>query len=178
MEDHDASYWRRVPFSDESTFNELGSDGRQYVRRNKDEEFNHRCTVSTLQGGGGSVLIWGVISAHGPEPIDRLDDRINSVKYIDMLDAHFVAYFDDNLEDNPIFMQDNPPIRTAGNVKRFLLRHNIPCVNLPAQSPDFNRIENVCTSNNSYVTIIFVILNCGQKLMKSGTPFHRSSVAN
>ena len=115
--DHDASYWRRMLFSDESKFNRLGSDGRQYVRRRKDKEFNPRCTVSTLQGGGGSVLVWGVISAHGPVPLVRLDGRINSTKCIDMLDAPFVAYFYDNLEDNPIFMPDNPRIRTAGNVK-------------------------------------------------------------
>jgi transposase len=142
-EDHDASYWRRVLFSDESKFNRLGSDGRQYVRRRKDEEFHPRCTVSTLQGGGGSVMVWGVISAHGPGPLVRLDGRINSTKYIDMLDEHFVAYFDDNLEDNPIFMQDNAPIHTAANVKRFLQGHNISCLDWPAQSPDLNPIENV-----------------------------------
>ena len=71
-------------------------------------------------------MVQDVISAHGPVLLIRLDGRINSITYIDMLGMHFVAYFDDNLEDNPIFMQDNAPIHTAGNVKRFLQGHNIP----------------------------------------------------
>ena len=47
-ENQDISYWSKVLFSDESKFNRLGSDGRQYVRRRKDKEINPRCTVSTL----------------------------------------------------------------------------------------------------------------------------------
>ena len=103
-------------FSDESKFNRLGSDGRQYVRRRKDEEFNPRCTVSMLQGGGGSVMVWGVISANGPGPIVHLQGQINSIKYINMLNEHFLPYFGRNLDDNPIFMQDNAPIHTAGRL--------------------------------------------------------------
>ena len=142
-EDHDSSYWSKVLFSDESKFNRLGSNGRQYVRRRKDEEFNPRCSVSTLQGGGGSVLVWGIISTNGPGPIVRLQGRINSTKYINMLTEHFLPYFGRNLDNNPIFMQDNAPIHTAGNVKRFLEEHDIPCLDWPAQSPDLNPIENV-----------------------------------
>ena len=60
-----------------------------------------------------------------------------------MLGTHFVAYFHDNLDDNPIFMQDNAPIHTAaGNVKRFLQGHKIPCLDWPAQAPDLNPIVN------------------------------------
>ena len=77
-ENYDASYWRRVLFSDEKKFNRLGSDGSQYVRRRKDDEFNLKCTVSMLQGGGGSVMVWGVISV-------RLDGRINSPEYCKIL---------------------------------------------------------------------------------------------
>ena len=110
-EDHDISYWSKVLFSNESKFNRLGSDGRQYVRRRKDEEFNPRHTVSMLQGGGGSVMVWGVIGANGPGPIVCLQGQINSTKYINMLTEHFLPYFGQNLDDNLIFMQDNAPIK-------------------------------------------------------------------
>ena len=96
-----------------------------------------------LQGGGGSVMVWGVINANGPGPIVRLQGQINSTKYINMLTEHFLPYFGQNLNDNLIFMQDNAPIHTAGNVKRFLDENDIPCLDWPAQSPDLNPIENV-----------------------------------
>ncbi|KAF2344171.1 Reverse transcriptase domain [Trinorchestia longiramus] len=53
------------------------------------------------------------------------------------------TYCDDNVEDNHISKQDNVPIHTARNVKRFLQGHNIPCLDWPAQSPDLYAIENV-----------------------------------
>ena len=33
-----------------------------------------------------------------------------------MLTEHFLPYFGRNLDDNPIFMQDNAPIHTAGRL--------------------------------------------------------------
>ena len=86
-------------------------------------------------------MVWGVISAHGPRLLIRLDGKIYFIKFIGMLGTHFVAYFDNNLKDNLIFIQDNAPIHTAGNVKKFLEGHNIPCLDQPAQSPDLNPIE-------------------------------------
>ena len=43
--------------------------------------------------------MWGVISAHCLGLLVQLDGTINSVTYIDVLGTHFVAYFDDNLDD-------------------------------------------------------------------------------
>ena len=61
-------------------------------------------------------MVWGVISANGPGPIVRLQGQINSTPYINMLTEHFLPYFGRNLDDNPIFMQDNAPIHTAGRL--------------------------------------------------------------
>ena len=142
-EEDNASFWGRVLFSDECKFNRLGSDGRQYVRRKIGEEFKHRCTVSTLQGGGGSVMVWGVISVYGPGPLVRMNGRINSGIYVKMLEEHFMDYFVNLPNPEGIFMQDNAPIHTSRNVKNFLSEHNVPCLDWPTQSPDLNPIENV-----------------------------------
>ena len=88
-EEKDDLFWTKVLFSDESKFNRLGSDGRQNVRRYKGEEFKPRCTVSTLQGDGGSVMVWGVISVHDPGPLVRLTGKVNSGKYQQMLQGGF-----------------------------------------------------------------------------------------
>ena len=40
-------------------------------------------------------------------------------------------------------MQDNSPCHTARLVKDFLAQENVPVLPCPAQSPDFNPIENL-----------------------------------
>ena len=86
----EAPDWRRIVFSDECKFNRLASDGRQYVRRKFGEEFKPRCTVSTLQGGGGSVIVWGDISVHVPGCLTSLYGRVDFSNYVEMLEEHFI----------------------------------------------------------------------------------------
>ena len=54
-------------------------------------------------------MVWGIISANGPGAIVCLQGQINSTQYINMLTGW-------NLDDNPIFMQENAPIHTAGRL--------------------------------------------------------------
>ena len=79
------------------------------------------------------MMVWGVISAHGPGSLIRLQGRINAKKYVDMLAEHFSLYFRENFYDKPILMQDNAPIHTANIVKKFLQRHEIECLDWPAR---------------------------------------------
>ena len=60
-----------VLLPDESKFNRFGSDGKSYVRRNINTEFDPRYTTKTIKHGGGSVVPW---PAQSPElnPIDNL----------------------------------------------------------------------------------------------------------
>ena len=76
--------------SDESKCNRLCSYSIQHVNegrrtwRMKKEEVNTKCTVSTLQGDKGPVMMSGSVIANGPEPIFRLQGRPNSNKFIQM----------------------------------------------------------------------------------------------
>lgn len=59
-------YWNRVVWSDASKFNLFGSDGKVMVWRTRDEEFEPRCTVSTvIKYGRGSVMVWGCFTKLG-----------------------------------------------------------------------------------------------------------------
>ena len=49
--------WSRVVWSDETKVNLTGSDGREYVRRRANEEFDPKCTKKTKKFGGGSVMV-------------------------------------------------------------------------------------------------------------------------
>ena len=129
-------------FSAENKFNRLRSDGKQYVKRYNGEKFKPRRTGSTLQDDGGRVMVWGVISVYGPGPLVSLQDRVNSCKSLQMLEQHFVDYFEKLPIENCNSMQV-APIHTAHTVKNFLQERNIPCLDWSAQSPDLNPSENV-----------------------------------
>ena len=84
--------WSQVHFSDESKFNVLGSDGRNYVRRKIGERLNVKCVKKTVKHGGGSVMVWGIISASGTGPLVRLRGRINGEIYKQILQQHALPY--------------------------------------------------------------------------------------
>ena len=65
------SDWDKVHFSDESKFNLVGSDGRQYVR----ERVNPKCVKKSVKFGGGSVMVWGMFSSEGLGPIIRIKEQ-------------------------------------------------------------------------------------------------------
>ncbi|GFY12458.1 HTH_Tnp_Tc3_2 domain-containing protein [Trichonephila clavipes] len=52
--------WKRVVWSDESRFRLLNPDGRLRILRQAHEVFYSVCQVGTVQGHGGSIMVWGV----------------------------------------------------------------------------------------------------------------------
>ena len=60
----DCKKWSRVAFSDESKFCRIDSSAKSLVRRRKGERFAPYATVPSVQSGGGSVTVWGVIMEH------------------------------------------------------------------------------------------------------------------
>ena len=58
-----------VHFSDESKFNLFGSDGKRFVRRKNGEHSSHQCIKKMMKFGGGSVMVWRMISSVGVGPI-------------------------------------------------------------------------------------------------------------
>ena len=70
--------WDYVYFSDESKFNLFGCDGRRLVRRSPKELCSPQCSKSSIKLGGGSVMVFGMISAAGPGPLVRLHRNIKA----------------------------------------------------------------------------------------------------
>lgn len=135
--------WQRVIFTDESKFNRIQSDGRTYVRRRKGEMYSPNCLQHKIQGGGGSVMVWGCLSKFGTGPLAFIDGNLKSSNYQDMLENTFLPFYEENLPLNSIFQQDNAPAHRSHSVKGFLSKSLPYVLDWPAQSPDINIIENV-----------------------------------
>ncbi len=56
-------YWNHVRWSDETKIHSFGSDGVKHVWRQLGEEYKDKCVLATVKHGGGSVMVWGCMSA-------------------------------------------------------------------------------------------------------------------
>lgn len=140
----DISFWNSVLFTDESKFNIFRSDGQAYVWRKANEELQECNLRATVKHGGGSVMVWGCMSAAGPGNLKIIDGIMNQNKYLDILKENLKPSVQKlGIEDRFIFYQDNDPKHKASNVRLWLL-YNCPHVlETPPQSPDLNVIEHL-----------------------------------
>lgn len=136
-------FWKNVLWTDESKYNRFGSDGKLYVRRPKNQQFNPRYTIKTVKHGGGSIMVWGAISWYGVGPIVRIQGVMDRFVYKDILQNTMEPYADDFMRLRWTFMQDNDPKHTAGVVKEWFNQQKINVLDWSAQSLDLNPIENV-----------------------------------
>ena len=61
-----ADDWKNVIWSDESKFNILNSDGKEYYWTNKPAEVTEQGVKETLKfGGGGGIMVWSCITWEG-----------------------------------------------------------------------------------------------------------------
>jgi transposase len=57
--------WKNVIWSDESKFNLLNSDGKEYYWTNRPEEITEEGITPTLKFGGGGVMVWSCLTWEG-----------------------------------------------------------------------------------------------------------------
>ncbi len=59
----DMDYWNHVLWSDEARINLFGSDAVKCVCWQPGEEYKDKCVLPKVKHGGGSVMVWGCMSA-------------------------------------------------------------------------------------------------------------------
>ncbi len=69
----------------ETKINVFGTDGFKTVWRHKGEEYKEKCMVPTVKHGGGSVLMWGCMSAAGVGELHFIDSIMNSQMHCSIL---------------------------------------------------------------------------------------------
>lgn len=140
----DNSFWNSVLFTDESKFNIFRSDGQSYVWRKANEELRECNLRATVKHGGGSVMVWGCMSASGVGNLHIINGIMDQNKYLDILRQNLIPSVQKlGLDGRYKFYQDNDPKHKALNVRLWLL-YNCPHVlETPPQSPDLNVIEHL-----------------------------------
>ncbi|KAL9698867.1 hypothetical protein quinque_002308 [Culex quinquefasciatus] len=76
--------WKKVVYSDESTFTLFPTTGRVYVWRK--EAYDLDCLKPTVKHGGGSVMVWGAISWYGVGPITAVKGTMKADHYREVLE--------------------------------------------------------------------------------------------
>jgi transposase len=137
--------WKRVIWSDETEINRFCSDGRSWcwVRDGESRQPHH--VKQTVKHGGGSLMIWGCMTAHGPGFMCRVFGKMMQHSYKEILQEDLLNTIKDYRMDaeNVIFRHDNDPKHTARSVREWLDEQPFDVLDWPAQSPDLNPIEHL-----------------------------------
>ncbi len=105
--DKDEDYWDSILWSDETKICFLNR-WLQTVWRRKGEEYKEKGTVPTVKHGGGSVLMWGCMSAAGVGELHFIDGIMNSQMYCSILKEKMLPSLR-ALGRRALFQQDNDP---------------------------------------------------------------------
>ncbi len=136
--------WKTVVWSDECRFLLRYSDGRVRIWRKELESMAPSCLVSTVQAGGGGVMVWGILSWH-----TLLSTNWASFKHHRL--PEYCCWPCPSLYDYSVpifwcyFQQDNAPRHKAQIISDWFLEHDneFTLLKCPPQSPDLNPIEHL-----------------------------------
>ena len=138
------TFWNKVIWSDESKFELFRSKGKVIVWRKNGTAVMPKYLTPTVKYGGGSVLVWGCMSAAGVGKLVFIDGIMDQYVYKTILQRNLIASARKlNIEDDFIFQHDNDPKHTAHSVTDWLDIHIENVLEWPAQSPDLNPIEHL-----------------------------------
>ncbi len=140
--DKDEDYWDSILWSDETKINVFGTDGFKTVWRRKGEEYKEKCMVPTVKHGGGSVLMWGCMSAAGVEELNFIDGIMNLQMYCSILKEKMLPSLR-ALGRRGLFQHDNDPKHTSKATVGFLKKNRVKVIQWPSMSPDLNPIEHL-----------------------------------
>lgn len=140
----DFDFWKDVVFTDESKFNIFKSDGKVNVWRRAGEEYNIQNLQATVKHGGGSVMVWGCVTAGGVGNWEFIETKMDKWGYLNILKKNLQSSVQKlGISDTFKFYADNDPKHSSRVCQEWLLYNTPKVIQTPPQSPDFNVIEHV-----------------------------------
>ena len=80
-EQWDNSQWKRVVFTDESSFTVRPTSLKKRIWRKANTKFELRNLVPTFKSGYVSPSLWGAFCTHGRTPLVRINGTFKQEKY-------------------------------------------------------------------------------------------------
>lgn len=143
---HWTTEWNNVIWSDEAHFEVLNRKNGTLVRRLRSENNEPFNFVPRVQGGGGSVSVWGCMSGGARGSLVVYTGRVNGPAYVKIIqDAlpDFIEGAFGHTNKDWVYMQDNAPPHKSKYTMKWFEDNNIRLLKWPASSPDLNPIENL-----------------------------------
>ena len=134
--------WRKVMFSDESTFRMVRGASNVVRRPRRVSRYEEKYTVKTVKHPD-SVMVWGAFDGvYGRGGLYFLPkgQTMNGATYLNVLQEHMQQFYQQRQCD--FFMQDGAPCHKTRTVTKWLSDNNMSVLDWPGNSPDLNPIEN------------------------------------
>ncbi|KAK3564286.1 hypothetical protein QTP86_012011 [Hemibagrus guttatus] len=134
----------KILWSDETKIELFGLNGKHHVWRKPGTAHHLANTIPTVKHGGGSIMLWGCVSAAGTGRLVRIEGKLNAAMYRDILEENLLqSALDLRLGRRFTFQQDNNPKHTAKITKEWLWDNSVNVLEWPSQSPDLNTIDHL-----------------------------------
>ena len=134
--------WRKVIFSDQSTFYGLKRKNQCKIWRLEKEKLLPECIQQTNTSDGGQVGIWGGISGFSAMAAKIYMENMDRKLYCDVLQhqlKHSMAQIPKNTKI--FFQQDLAPWHTSNIMKEKIAKLKLALLDWAPKSPDLNSIE-------------------------------------
>ena len=105
------------------------------------EEYKDKCVLPTVKHGGGSVMVWGCMSAAGTGVLQFIEGTMNANMYCDILRQSMTPSLQ-KLGCRAVFQHDNDPKHTSKTTTAQLKKLKVKVMDWPSVSPYLNPTEH------------------------------------